>query len=350
MSNVRNPSCRGQHVMLLYDTNSNRDLATINCINLALENKQLCIYASVNVVDTSYLSKISSRIKDYEENINKRNLFVVNLKPFYDSALTGNLTPFDEFKLQLQQELKDRDDKALLIVADCADDLFRNKHFDQCELVEKWWQDNYMDWRRRQEREQNHITVICPHSGSLLSKHPFDKHKHQISNNHTMIIDTAGRTVTGYITAKQAAESTISPLEIPIYILVAEPERDLQQIYSIWLSSLGFKNIVITDSGKKCLDELLKITNTNKNKTHGFDMIVILDTHLKDIPCIQVAREIVTRRPEQQIIFTTTLPPDNVRQDIYPIGIKSNNEILVKPFRFSRLLSLIGRSINNQQE
>jgi hypothetical protein len=98
-----------------------------------------------------------------------------------------------------------------------------------------------MDWRQRQEREQNHITVICPHSGSLLSKHPFDKHKHQISNNHTMIIDTAGSTVTGYITAKQAAQSTISPLEIPIYILVAEPERDLQHIYSIWLSSLGFK-------------------------------------------------------------------------------------------------------------
>ena len=118
MSDVPNPSCRGQHVMLLYDTNSNRDLATINCINLALENKQLCIYASVNVVDTSYLSKISSGIKDYEEHINKRNLFIVNLN-------------------------------------------------------------------------------------------------------------------------------------------------------SIWLRSMGFKNISITDSGKKCLDELLKITNTSKNKTHG---------------------------------------------------------------------------------
>jgi len=126
-----------------------------------------------------------------------------------------------------------------------------------------------MEWRRRQEREQNHITVICPHSGSLLNKHPFDKHKHQISHNHTMTINTAGRTVTGYITAKQTAESSISPLDIPIYILVAEPGRDLQQIYSIWLSSMGFKSISITDSGKKCPDELLKITKTSKNKTHG---------------------------------------------------------------------------------
>jgi len=59
-------------------------------INLALENKQLCLYVTVNVVDTSNLSKISSGIKDYEEHINKRNLFIVNLKPFYDSALAGD--------------------------------------------------------------------------------------------------------------------------------------------------------------------------------------------------------------------------------------------------------------------
>jgi len=89
---------------------------------------------------------------------------------------------------------------------------------------------------------------------------------------------------------------------------------------------------------------------TSNNKTDEFDVIVILDTHLKDIPSIQVAREIVTRRPNQQIIFTTTMPPENVRQDINSIGTKNNNEILVKPFRFSRLLSLIGSRINNQQD
>ena len=344
MSDVPNPSSRGQHVMLLYDINSNRDLAAINYINQGLAEKQLCIYASVNAYDTSHLSKISSRIKNYEENIDKRNLFIVNLKPFYDSVLAGDLTPFEQFKVQIQQELKDRD---VLIVADCADNLFRYKHFDQCELVEKWWQENYIVWRRLR---QNHITIICPHSGSLLSKHPFDHHMHQISHNHTVTIDTTSRRVTGYITAKEVAESAIYPLEIPIQILVAEPERDLQQIYSIWLRSMGFKNIAITDSGKKCLDELLKITDTSKNKTHGFDMIIILDTHLKDIPCIQVAREIVNKRPDQRIIFTTTLPPDSVRQDLYSIGIKNNNEILLKPFRFSKLLSLIGMSINNQQD
>jgi CheY-like chemotaxis protein len=344
MSDVFYTSSLGQHVMLLYDINSNRDLVAINYINQGLSEKKLCIYASVSAYDISHLSKISSRIKNYEENIEKRNLFIVNLKPFYDSVLAGDLTPFEEFKVQLQQELKERD---VLIVADCADNLFVNKHFDQCYRVEKWWQKNYIEWRRLR---QNHITIICPHSGSLLSRHPFDHYERQISLNHTVTIDTTNRRVTGHISAREVAESVIYPLEIPIQILIAEPERDLQQVYDIWLRAMGFKNVAITDSGKKCLDDLLRITDAIKNQTHEFDMIIILDTHLKDIPCIQVAREIVNKRPDQRIIFTTTLAPDNVRQDLCSIGIKNDNEILLKPFRLSKLLSLIGMSIRNQQD
>jgi hypothetical protein len=86
--------------MLLYDNNSNRDIASINYINQGLEQKLLCIYASVNAYNTSHLTKISSQIKDYEENVRKRNLLIVNLKPFYDSALAKDLTPFEEFKMQ----------------------------------------------------------------------------------------------------------------------------------------------------------------------------------------------------------------------------------------------------------
>ena len=67
---------------------------------------------------------------------------------------------------------------------------------------------------------------------------------------------------------------------------------------------MGFKEIVITNGGKKCLDEILKSADVDKDKdkTDGFD-IIILDTHLKDIPCIQVAKEIANTRPDQQIIF-----------------------------------------------
>jgi hypothetical protein len=40
------------------------------------------------------------------ENIDKRNLLIVDLKPFYDSALAGDLKPFEKFEVQLLQELK----------------------------------------------------------------------------------------------------------------------------------------------------------------------------------------------------------------------------------------------------
>ena len=74
----------------------------------------------------------------------------------------------------------------------------------------------------------------------------------------------------------------------------------------------------------------------------------MLDTHLKDIPCIQVAKEIANRKPDQQIIFTSTIPSDTIRQDIDSIGIKNDKGILTKPFRFSDLISLIGKNIRNQ--
>jgi signal transduction histidine kinase len=206
MSNVINLSSCSHHVMLLYNDCSERELASIHYINRGLREKQLCIYASIDAYNTSHLSKISRQIKDYEENIIKRNLIILNLKPFYDSALVGDLTPFDEFYIQLQQELKLNGKNGVLIVADCADNLFRDKHFDQCNLVEKWWQAVYIKWL--QQQDQNHIiNVICPHSGSLLGRHPFDQHKHQLSHNHSIIIHIGSDTINTAITDEPLEES-----------------------------------------------------------------------------------------------------------------------------------------------
>ena len=109
---------------------------------------------------------------------------------------------------------------------------------------------------------------------------------------------------------------------------------------------MGF-NAVITDSGKKCLDEILKATyveaGKNKNKSEGFD-IVILDTHLNDIPCSQVAKNIIIGKADQKIVFTSTLPSACVKEDIIDsIGGVDNNQILVKPFNLSDLLSLLDK-------
>jgi hypothetical protein len=93
---------RNKHAILLYQNNFNLDLTSTQCINQGLEEKQFCVYASVNGFDKSHLLNISSQITDYEENIRKRNLLIVDLKPFYECALVGDLTPFKELELQLR--------------------------------------------------------------------------------------------------------------------------------------------------------------------------------------------------------------------------------------------------------
>jgi hypothetical protein len=207
MFSLFDPTSRNQHVMLLYHNNSDRNLASINYINQGLKEKQLCVYASVDATNSSHLRKISLQINNYNDNINKRNLVIVDLKPFYDSALVGDLTPFEKFKMQLLQELKKRgkDHKGVLIVADCADYLSRNKHFKRCNLVEKWWQDVYVEWvqaqQQAQQQENYSINIICPHPGFILNRRPFDQYLDQISRNHSTIIDTSDCIFADYTSA-----------------------------------------------------------------------------------------------------------------------------------------------------
>src|SRR5215211_970766 len=72
----------------------------------------------------------------------------------------------------------------------------------------------------------------------------------------------------------------VSEVKLPTRIIIAEPNPDLRLLYSFWLHSIrfGFKDITITDSGRKCIDELLKLTKCNEesNKPQQ-DIIVILE-------------------------------------------------------------------------
>lgn len=324
----------------MYKTNLERDVATIQLINQGLEENRLCIFASVFAYYEPHLARFRSKIKDYEENIKKRNLLIVNLKPFYESAKHSDLTLFEKFKIQIQQELERRNNKYVVVVADCADNLFQNQYFDQTEEVERWWHCVYMDWMQHENQGQNHITIVCPHLDSRFCNHPFDIHKYKIFDNHSVAIDAAGHLIMGSSTRvkrvepqRQIANPPVSLTDSQTQILVAEPEPDLQQIYDIWLRSMGFKNILITDSGTICLGELLKIESKS-------NVITILDSHLRDIPVLELARQIANKKPHSRIILTTTLPPDSIDS----IDNSNNTEILMKPFSFSELLPLI---INN---
>jgi DNA-binding response OmpR family regulator len=74
----------------------------------------------------------------------------------------------------------------------------------------------------------------------------------------------------------------------------------------------------------------------NTVDTKGFDLI-ILDTHLKDISGIEVARKIKQRLPDQWIIITSTTASVS---EMGSFGL-SKDDILQKPFSFSKLLGLV---------
>jgi CheY-like chemotaxis protein len=341
---------RNKHAILLYQNKSNLDLTSAQYINQGLKEKQLCVYASVYCSDKSHLSNITSQITDYQENISMRNLLIVDLKPFYECALKGDLTPFKDLEMQLREELAKRrtaDKNGVLIIADCADNLFTNQLFNHCEMVENWWHYIYKKWleeQHQQGKKRNHFTIICPYSSPLFSKHPFDQHLHQISHNHSIVIDTAGHIMTVPMGTGEkrigSANQLVFQTQMSKKILIVEPDPDLRQLYGIYLHQMGYKDIVITDSGRNCLAEAL---NTAHPQSYH---VIVLDTHLKDIPVTQVAKKITDRKPDQQIIFTTTLTSDNLNQPFSSNGRNNITEtILTKPFRLSSLSSAIDKSI-----
>src|SRR5918999_6415538 len=331
---------RNQHVILLYKNEPSRNQAAAECLNQGLKEGQLCIYASVNAHLGPHLAQISSLIEGYKENIENRSLLIVGLKPFYDSALKGDLTPFDEFNTQIRKELRKRGDSGksddVLIIADCADSLFSSQRFNECETVEDWWHDVHSKWRKEQQQQQqqeekhSHFTVICPYSASLLVKNPFSHHKHQISHNHSIAIDTEGHLVSGYtrMSENEMIDSmlVLSHAGSSTRIIIVEPDYDLRLLYNIWRRSIGFKDMVIVDSGRKCIEELVRYDVETKGSTSfRQDLIVILDTHLKDIPSVEVAKEIINKNLHQKIIFTSTLPSDIVRQETILAGLQYFN-------------------------
>jgi CheY-like chemotaxis protein len=342
-------SSRNQHAILLYKNDSSRNQAAAKCLNQGLKEGQLCIYASVNAHIGPDLAQISSLIEGYQENIEDRNLLIVGLKPFYDSALKGDLTPFHEFNMQIKEELRtrgsQRKSKNVLVIADCADNLFTSQRFNECEIVENWWHEVYNKWTKEPQQQQHEeknsqFTIICPYSSSLLVKDPFRQHTHQISHNHSIAIDTEGHLVSGFTRMFENgftdSKSLVSQAGISTRIIVAEPDPDLRLLYDIWRRSAGFKDMVIVDSGRGCIEELVEAKEGTSLRQ---DPIVILDTHLKDIRSIEVAKEILNKNPQQKIIFTSTLPTDVVRQETILAGLDNCN-ILTKPFQLSKLASL----------
>ena len=121
-----------------------------------------------------------------------------------------------------------------------------------------------------------------------------------------------------------------------IQVLVAESNHDLRYLYQTCLGPLGLK-LEIVDSGKACLNRFTKNTNT---KTNNYDFVII-NTHLFDIPGLDIAKEIHRKNPTQRIVITTTSSKELLSKEHLGFVGVDHEDILTIPFRFSNMISLL---------
>ena len=169
-----------KHIALFYDIELQRDNEIIRYINEGLSEGQLCIYGSIHVSDKEYFKTLTSRITNYEGNVKKGNLMVVDFVPFYIAALKRDLTPYKEVQKQLEQLLKNNKDMKVRYVGDATGYLFKNGYFDECLLIEAWWQNVHIPV----------VTTLCLFDKSLMDKSPFDKHKNKVIHTHDIVLNS----------------------------------------------------------------------------------------------------------------------------------------------------------------
>lgn len=168
------------HISLLYDNEDNLYSTIAAYLNEGLARGQLCVYASVHIRDEAHLEKISPLIRDYDANVEKGNLLVVDLAPHYISSMLGDMRPFEAAKKLFAEKAKHRADKHVRFVGDGTGFLFQNGHYDECAMIEEWWQQKPFEG-----------SYVCPVSKSLLYKHPHDAHaRRAIISTHDIIIDS----------------------------------------------------------------------------------------------------------------------------------------------------------------
>jgi CheY-like chemotaxis protein len=121
-----------------------------------------------------------------------------------------------------------------------------------------------------------------------------------------------------------------------IRVLVAESNHDLRYLYQTYLDSLGL-DMEIAESGQACLNRFFKNTSNT-----DFD-IVIINTHLFDMPGLVIAKEIRKKNPSQRIVITTTILRERLpKEQLDSLGI-GHEYILTIPFRFSDMMHFLSK-------
>ena len=119
----------------------------------------------------------------------------------------------------------------------------------------------------------------------------------------------------------------------PAQILIAEPEPDILSLFKTFLETLGVRSVTVTD-GEAALEIFLE----KENKGRPYD-VVVLDTHLKDLGGLDLAKMIHDISPTQRIIMVTTTPKEYLSENVLRSAMINEEDILIMPFRLSDLIS-----------
>ena len=166
-----------QHTMLLYPVDDEED-AIARYVNEALGRGQLTVYLPVNGDNNNNnnnnnnashsIQDALSEGVDYKENMNRGNLLTFDTGTFYNFALAGNLQPFEELKVLIEEAIEEKrilsknkevneEEVIVVVVAGVAAELNRNEKFDECINVEKWWQNTHSGMAT--ERPKGHYNM-----------------------------------------------------------------------------------------------------------------------------------------------------------------------------------------------
>jgi len=295
-----------EHIMLLYEDRNKRNNFIINIINEGLKNGCLCINASVYIDDSKTISLIdglSSRIINYEENIQNENLKFINSKSYYESALKGDLTVFENWKSELEdilyKRLSEGKKDKILIVGDVACTLYETRNFKECIDLEKWWQEVLSDWKRKNKD----ITVVCPHPNYVSKEESEQNIKDKIVNSHNTTLDIENAYSFQYfynLIAKNSNfddlvnyQQTVEMMKEIKYNFMEEHKNIINTYYSVYSKQLdeiidnNFNNPKTIEEYSNTYSEINR--NLMDNKTNNTTRIVKdimdknMDTFLKSI-------------------------------------------------------------------
>ena len=173
---------KNSHIALFYDNRNDLDRTLADYINIGLDRGQLCVYATVRHRDEHHIERISRLITDYAKNVEKGNLLIVDLASYYLSALLGDMKPFEDAKKRFASKASERADNHVRFVGDGTGFLFKNRHFDECAMVEQWWQEKPFEG-----------SYVCPYLRTPFETFPHDLHaKRAVMATHDIIINISG--------------------------------------------------------------------------------------------------------------------------------------------------------------